>query len=1763
MGIKRRHKRATAFILAVILCFSVIFDSGAAAAKESAVPEKYAVTVECDGDGAVLLEGQAESAYLYAEGEPVRIRVEPDPGYALEVLTAADGKENAIDMKMADNTAVFAMPAADVVITAVFSETGKSLSAENKKEDENGSDKSGTLPSGEKVSADQKGSIFDGERAAAEKDGNAPEKEGAVLEKEEEDLKEDGAEPGKEKEALKESGAEPEKEEEALKEDGAESEKNADGDSMEEESVGEGEVSPAEDEVQQIFSSHMDNLEILEAGETALLSRASGDEVTIQVTARELCSYADYGLGTWGTRRWEVAFADPDTGEERTSYAYCIQPKKGRPGDCTATLVQLSDNKLISKVIWAGNSVYSGYNSFWNCARRYGWIKGSHWDCAREYGWAEEGNEEAEWIVTHIAASKVNGDEDWDYGANSSARELALELIAFASDLDSAIDYPEIAFSKTDVTARIAEPGDWKTGDKEPGILKKVDACRKLIRSGVYQKTPVVQVSGSSNNIITFTAPLNVYCFEVAGGCYKDPAGFEVLADGRIRYTVLADSEICFIAPLDQAEEVSAASHFTARGAVKKIFTPYKLIINGEGDYQNLAFILGTVVPGGEREASMTVHWITVGNLHMEKKDSCDGERLAGATFRLLDTEGKVVTPTEQNGIEGDIDGSGLITVRGDGCADVRNIPAGSYSLREIHVPVGYRIPSKDRAVKITPGGGTELTVQNDQVAAGIRVQKYDAETGKPKSQGGAVFEKARFRVVALQDCKVDSVHYKSGDTVYDDLTLDKNGYAETPVNALTEGRYRLEETGAPAGYLIGDSVEFAITKEDHGKRKDLTGGEVADPPIRGGVRIKKVDKDTKKTTPQGNASLMGARFEVLSLNDGAAMVNGAEYAHGQTVCILTIGADGTAQTDSRLLPYGDYAVREAVGGQPKGYQWSGENYREFSVTRDGVVVDLCGSPMEDPVIRGGVKVSKYDGESGESRPLGGASLKNMEIAVYNESREEVCVSGQIYKPGEIVHVMYTDAAGCAETPPDLLPCGSYRLVETEPPEGYLDRGEDNRGVYEQTLDISQNGEVVDRTGWGNGITDFVKRGDFSIRKIDADTQRSMAGVSFRVTSLATGESHVFMTDANGYYSTSSSYSPHTRNTNGGKARDGMWFGLRGDGNRVEADDSLGALPYDTYRIEELPGENNRGMTMFSDILTISENKKTVELGSVENKGIAIGTTAKDSLTGTHYQAACEGACIIDTVFYQNLDKGVSYTLRGTLMDKATGEAVRDAGGKLLSAEKTFTPVTGNGSVDVEFVFDASAFAGMAVVVFEELYEGEKKLAEHKDMGDDAQTIHYPGIATRAADSKTSTNVSHAEKEVTLIDTVSFTGLQPGRAYRLSGTLMVKETGEAYVDADGRTVAASRLFVPEEPSGSVDVIFTFNGGNAAGSTLVIFEELLRGGQTYAVHMDIDDESQSVYFPGIGTKACVETTGDQVAMACSPLAVTDTVSYSNLTAGQEYRLKGLLMVKETGKALEENGIPVAAEKTFVPDASSGTVDMQFVFNAEDLEGYSIVIFEELYAGSSLVASHRDMEDDGQTVYIPKIYTTALDDVTGTHEAKAAGSMSITDTVTYENLVPGKTYTIVGTLMDSGTGEAVRIEGEMATVKEQFEPKETDGTAEVTFNFNGLSLAGKTVVVFESLLYNGVEIASHRDIGDERQSVAVIPVRSVKGASVEKEEEKEEKITEAPPRKGGVSGRSVDMVKTGDAANIFLWGAAGLVSLGILAALLLARKKRRKP
>ena len=285
-----------------------------------------------------------------------------------------------------------------------------------------------------------------------------------------------------------------------------------------------------------------------------------------------------------------------------------------------------------------------------------------------------------------------------------------------------------------------------------------------------------------------------------------------------------------------------------------------------------------------------------------------------------------------------------------------------------------------------------------------------------------------------------------------------------------------------------------------------------------------------------------------------------------------------------------------------------------------------------------------------------------------------------------------------------------------------------------------------------------------------------------------------------------------------------------------------------------------------------------------------------------------------------------------------------------------------------------------------------------------------------------------------------------------------------------------------------------------------------------------------------------------------MTVTDTVTYRNLKAGQEYRIAGTLMIKGTGRVLEENGVPVTAERTFVAEEASGFVDMKFTFDAENLAGNRVVIFEELYRSNWLVASHKDPEDEGQTIYIPKIQTDAADAGTGDHGADADEEIVIKDTVTYTDLISGKTYKVVGTLMDRETGEAIKDDGKEVTAEEVFRPTETDGAIDVTFRFNGISLGGRTVVAFETLLYNDVEIAVHRDLQDERQSVTLITVGALDGAVREKE-----KKDRKPSDVSGVSVQAVDAVKTGDTGKILFWGILGLVSLGVLIVLLARRRK----
>lgn len=241
---------------------------------------------------------------------------------------------------------------------------------------------------------------------------------------------------------------------------------------------------------------------------------------------------------------------------------------------------------------------------------------------------------------------------------------------------------------------------------------------------------------------------------------------------------------------------------------------------------------------------------------------------------------------------------------------------------------------------------------------------------------------------------------------------------------------------------------------------------------------------------------------------------------------------------------------------------------------------------------------------------------------------------------------------------------------------------------------------------------------------------------------------------------------------------------------------------------------------------------------------------------------------------------------------------------------------------------------------------------------------------------------------------------------------------------------------------------------------------------------------------IGTKATVE--GEKEIDPLDKVTLTDTVSYTGLVPGKEYKVTGVLMDKETGEQLLVNGKEITAETTFIAETKNGSVDVTFIFDATGLHGKEIVVFEDLYRENVLLATHADINDEGQTVKIknPEIGTKATAD--GKKEI-TADKITITDVVSYKDLTPGKEYKLTGVLMNKATNDKLLIDGKEITAEATFTPKATTGEVEMTFAFDARELTVETeVVVFETLYRDGIEIAVHADIEDEGQTVKILPL-----------------------------------------------------------------------
>ena len=897
-----------------------------------------------------------------------------------------------------------------------------------------------------------------------------------------------------------------------------------------------------------------------------------------------------------------------------------------------------------------------------------------------------------------------------------------------------------------------------------------------------------------------------------------------------------------------------------------------------------------------------------------------------------------------------------------------------------------------------------------------------------------------------------------------------------------------------------------------------------------GYLEIRKSSANASVSEGNSNYSLQGAEYGI--------------YKGDKQVQTLTTDKNGYAKSGE--LEEGNYTVKETKAS--KGFILDTKTHNVTVKSEATTPVNVTEIPQSNPM---DLLLQKLDKEAQEAQPQGSASLADAQFTVkfYTEqSDQDPATNGA--NPAR-TWIFKTDAEGKSHFTKDYmvsgdafytqtdgkticLPLGTVTVQETKAPVGYFS----NDTVFVQKITADGVKETVQCYNTSS-VEEQIYRGDLELVKVSDGEQTRLSDVPFTITSVTTGESHTIVTDKNGYASTSSKWNKHTQNTNRGEtSEDGVWFGSS------TPDDSKGALIYDQYVIEEQRCESNKGMSLLKFEVTVYKDSVTIDLGTLTDDLIEIGTTALDKETGTHMSKPEKEVTLADTVEYSGLKKGQSYKLVGTLMDAETGEAIQ-IDGKPVTSEKTFTAKKSSGTVEVSFTFDASSLSGKTTVVFEELYQEDKQLAVHADLSDEDQQISFPEIGTQAIDSETGEHMANADEKVKLIDTIQYKGLVPNLKYTATGTLMDAKTGEPVLIND-KQVTAKTTFTPETSSGTVDVVFEFDGSSLAGKTTVVFESVTQDKKEIAVHADLEDEGQQIFFPEIATQANCPDTNTQMAVPKKELTITDTVSY-HLIPNKEYKLTGTLMDKESGEPLQIDGKEVTSELTFTPEDAEGTVELSFILDATALAGKTIVAFESVSYQDKEVAFHTQIDDDPQTIYFPEIKTTAKDGKDGDQDVLAEKETSIIDTVSYKDLVTGLTYRVVGTLMDKETGKEVLIDGKPVISEATFKPENSEGTVEVTFTFDATSLSGHDVVVFEKLYVstgdkenkNEVELTNHEDINDNGQTV---------------------KITDVPKDTPDIS----TPVKTGDDTPLLLYAgiAAGALLLAGIATVIYFRKKKQK-
>lgn len=626
-------------------------------------------------------------------------------------------------------------------------------------------------------------------------------------------------------------------------------------------------------------------------------------------------------------------------------------------------------------------------------------------------------------------------------------------------------------------------------------------------------------------------------------------------------------------------------------------------------------------------------------------------------------------------------------------------LPYGNYEIIEQCAAYGYVLDSAPIAFKVD-GSKTIVTVEKHNMPqkgivnisksgevffSAVESDGVYSFVFADKGLAGAVYEITAAEDIITPD---GTLRYAKG-TVVDTVTTGESGNAAS--KPLYLGKYTVRETKAPYGTMLNDeakSVELTYAGET--VEVTETAAEFYNERQKASLSLAKMLGKDETFNIGDNGEILSVQFGLFAAEDLTA-ADGSFVPKNGLLEIANCDETGniTFKTD---IPVGAklYVKEIAVDSHyilsdekyPVAFDYAGQDTALVEIKATG------GEAIKNELIYGSVKGLKIDRETEKS--IAGAMFGLFRTDTSEFTKETAVLIAESSKDGLFVF--------------EKIPYGNWLVKELQPADGYLP----NEEIY--PVRISENGQTIGITVVNDRIPEIGTQAAVDDEKEICATEVFTLTDTVSYSHLIPGKEYVLkgtLMDKNtgkafaenGEAVTAETvFTPETPN---GTVTVSFTF----DSRLIKENTSL--VVFETLY------KDGKELAVHADI---KDEDQTVKVTVPE-----IGTKA--TVNGEKSATAKGDITIEDTVSYKNLTVGKEYTVKGILMDKATGNPFL-VNGEEVTSEITFTAEKKDGEITVRFTFDGSTVTKQTdIVVFETLYRDGVEIAAHADIEDGGQTV--------------------------------------------------------------------------------------------------------------------------------------------------------------------------------------------------------------------------------------------------------------------------------------------------------------------------------------------------------------------------------------------------------------------------------------------------------